>query len=97
MANNVRQPMRSAKFNGLVRRSNRTHREQFYKAPDIDLFFDEHNLRLEKWQDVYNFIQLGQPFPHLKPTNLSGSRNGKIPGKIFFGCEELFFSLDRIK
>ena len=50
------------------RRSNRTHREEFYEVEDIELSLEGHNRQLEEWNKTYNYIRphqsLGYQTPH---------------------------------
>jgi transposase InsO family protein len=61
-------PPRSPKLNGGVERANRTHTEEFYDVHDIPTAVDEHNIRLETWENTYNRIRPHQSLGYLTPA-----------------------------
>jgi putative transposase len=61
-------PPRSPKLQGLVERSNRTHREEFYEVEDIEVELEGHNRQLEEWTKTYNFIRPHKALGYLTPN-----------------------------
>ncbi|HJM43985.1 MAG TPA: integrase core domain-containing protein, partial [Nitrospinota bacterium] len=59
---------RSPKLNGRVERANRTHREEFYEVYELPWTVASLNVRLRKWEQIYNHIRPHQNLDYLTPA-----------------------------
>ena len=60
-------PPRSPKLNAHVERSNRTHSEEFLDVYDLPWTVAELNLKLRRWEHIYNHVRPHQALGYLTP------------------------------
>ena len=74
-------PPSSPKLNGCVERGNRTHREEFYEAYDLDWTTRQLRPDLLNWEVIYNTVRPHQSLGYLTPqeyiTQWRSQRAGK--------------------
>jgi transposase InsO family protein len=64
-------PPKSPRLSGGVERAHRTHTEEFYEVYEVPWNVTDLNLRLQKWEYVYNCIRPHQALNYKTPLQFS--------------------------